>query len=842
LRGRGTLVAIPSNRFVVGNDAATRARGLAMFDSIVRDIRFALRTLRQYPIFTVVAVLTIGLGIGATAAIFSVVDGVLLRSLDYDAPQQLVQLVGAGSGDNQQTQYSFPDFRDLRTSSRSLTEVASFRYWLFNLSGGDHPESTLGIYVGDSIFDVLRVHPAMGRLFTSGTESTSYPEEAVISDRIWHERFNADRAIVGKAAIIDGKPRTIVGVLPAKFQFPDLVPSAVPMPSHAPDVYLPLGHESNNDLDNRGNSNYWVIARIRPGAETSVATDLGRIAHTLAHDHPDQDRDLVFRGSPLQEQITAPARRPISILFGAVLFVLMIACANVGGLLLARSAQREREIGIRTALGASPGRLARQLLTESVLLALIGGVVGILLATWGVALLRAIAPNNIPRVGEIAVNGRVLLFAVVAAAVTGMLFGLAPILQQRGSGPIDALREGSRGTSHRGLRKMRAALVIGEVALAVMLLTGAGLLLRSFSAIATIDPGVDPRNVMTMITLLTSRFDDATSARFDRDVVTQLNRIPGVVSAASINTLPMSNLGNSTTAEAVEHPYANVSDLPSVGYRTIGGAYFATMRIPFIDGHDFDALRDTAKSPAPVAILNQAAARLFFPDGNPVGRKIRVMNGDTTAKVVIGVVHDVHGEALDQPAKPEVYYPFAQGPDPIISLAIRTQGDPHLLLPKIRHAIAGVDADQAFYAERTMDDLMAASVAVRRFSLTLVAGFAVLALLLSAVGLYGVIAFSVAQRTRELGIRAALGAERGGIMALVLKEGGFLAVSGLVVGFAGSIALSRVLNGMLFKVGSNDPLTRVGVLLFLGAVVMVACAVPAMRAARVDPVEALRRE
>jgi len=807
-------------------------------ESLLQDLRYALRSLRQHPLFALVAIVTLGLGIGANTAIFSVVDAVIIRPLGYDHPEELVAVGSPSGSDN----LAFPNVRDIRQRNRAFTVVAPFRYWLFNLSGADHPQSLLGVYTGDGVFAALRVHPLLGRGFANGAESKAYPREAVISYALWQRQFNGNRGLVGSSVVIDGLPTAIVGILPKDFRFPDLVPASAPLPSRTPDVYLPVGIEPQYDLDQRSNQNYSVIARLAPGVTTaSAGADLARIAAGLAKDYPENNSGLTLRAIPLQEQLTGDTRRPLAILFGAVALVLLIACANVGGLLLARASERQREIGIRTALGASPYRLARQMLTESVLLALAGGAFGVLLASWGVEALRVAAPNNLPRLDEIALDGRVLAFALIGSVLTGLLFGMAPVLQQRASGPAGALRESGRTTGGGAARRLRSGLVVAEVALAVILLTGAGLLLRSFSLLSGVAPGFDGTNVMTMFTLLPpSRYPgDSAISGFEKRVLADLNALPGVRSAAAINTLPLSNLGNNTSIEIVGHP-VDPGHRPGVAYRILGGQYFRTMGMKIVDGRDFSS-SDTHES-APVAIINQAAARRFFPDVEPVGKQVKLYNGDMRPKTVVGVVADVHAESLDSAAKPEVSTPYTQGADVLLSLAIRTAGDPHPMLPQIRRTLAGVDPDQAFYAERTMDDLLGASLATRRFNLQLLGGFAGLALLLASIGLYGVIAFSVSQRTREIGIRAALGAKRGGIAMLVLREGTRLGALGLVLGLVISLATTRVLRGFLFQVKGTDPATFLGVIVFLGAVVLLACYLPARRAARIDPVEALRNE
>jgi len=811
--------------------------------SLLQDIRYALRSLRKRPLFTAVAIVTLALGIGANTAIFSVLDAILLRPLGYDHPEQLVEVSAADlRTGHHNDQLSFPNFRDLRSQGHELSPVAAFRYWLFNLSGKDHAESLLGVYVGDSVFSTLRVHAGLGRLFNSGTESTSAPRVAVVSHALWVRRFGADQGVVGTTVVIDGKPTTIIGVLPAAFRFPDLLPAGAPLPSRVPDLYLPVGLQTLNDMQDRGNNNYWVLGRLSAGATPGAANaELGRVAAGLTHDYPDNNTNVGMVAVPLREAITGDTERPLLVLFGAVGLVLLIACANVGGLQLARALERRQEVGIRIALGASRWRLRRQLLTESLVLALIGGAAGVLLASWGVAVLRSLAPATIPRIDEVGLDARVLGYAVAGTVIAGLLFGLAPLIQQRGDDAASAVRESGRTTGGGASRRLRAGLVVAELALAVVLLAGAGLLLRSFSALEGVAPGFDGTNVLTMFTLLPGRYaNDSLIADYERRVLSDLSRLPGVKSAAAINTLPLSNLGNSTSIDILDHPARTPAERPGVGYRILGGPYFKTMGMRIVAGRDF-ALTDTHDAP-PVAILNEAAARRFFPNENPLGRQVRLMNGDPRPKTIVGVVGDVHAESLEAAARPELSYPYTQGAEPMLSLAIKTNASPWPLLPEIRSTLGAIDPDLGYYAERTMEDLLGASLATRRFNLELLAGFALLAVVLASIGLYGVIAFSVSQRKRELGIRAALGAERRSIALLVLGEGAKLGGFGLTIGVLGALAAGRVLRSALFEVHSTDPLTLASVALVLGVVVLVACYLPARRAAAVDPVEALRGE
>jgi putative ABC transport system permease protein len=811
-------------------------------EALVQDIRYAVRTLLKSPGFTLVAVITLALGIGAITAIFGVVDAVLLKPLVY---QQADRLVAVWASDPQATdaalQVSFPNFADIRKQSGSFAQLAVFRYWLFNLSGESGPEAVLGVYAGDSLFTALRVRPTLGRSFAGGADTPGYPREALLSYGLWARRYGADPNIIGAKVTVDGAPTTVVGVLPRGFRFPELVPANVPLPSREPDIYVAIGAEGDNH-QSRGNQNYSLIGRLDPGvAIPQVKSELDVIAHRLAAEYPDQNAHLGLAVCPLKDQVIGAAGRPLVVLLGAVVFVLLIACANVGGLQLARAAGRERELAVRTALGASPLRLARQLLTESAVLSLAGGSLGVVLAAWGIQTLRVSAPNSLPRLGEVSLDASVLVFTLVTSLVSGLLFGLWPVLRRSGD-TADALREGGRHSWSTQRRRLRAGIVIAEVAISIVLLTGASLLLRSFARLVAVDPGFDGTNVITMFALLPpSHFTTMTSmATYERLVQQRISTIPGVTSAGSVNTLPLSNIGNMTTVDILDHPAPSMADAPPAGYRSIGGDYFASLRIPIVQGRNF-ATGDTAGAP-PVAIINQAAAKQFYPGENPIGRRLRLMGGDTAVKTIVGIVRDTHGEGLELAANPEVSFPYQQGPDVVFTLVIRTQGDPHALLPAINRELGAVDPQQPYWAVRTMPELVAASVAQRRFNLVLLGGFAAAALLLAAIGLYGLIAYSVSQRTQEIGIRMALGAGQRLVLSLVLRDGMVLTTAGVGIGLVAAALLSRVLRSQLYDVGTIDPLAYGGVVVVFAAIAALASYVPARRAASVDPVEALRTE
>ncbi|MGH7533550.1 MAG: ABC transporter permease, partial [Gemmatimonadales bacterium] len=781
-------------------------------DTLLRDIRYAVRSLLKTPGFTIVAVVTLALGIGANTAIFSVVDAVLLRPLTYPASERLVALdrFSRRTGGDLEQQLSFPDFRDIRSQSRAFRSVAAFRYYLFNVTGDDAPESVLGIYTGDSLFSTLQVQFARGRAFAPGADQRGAPAEVILSDGFWRRHYDADPSVLGSSITVDGAPRTVVGILPGSFAFPDVVPAEAPLPSRAPDVYLPLGAEADGH-DARGSHNYWAIARLNAGATLAAAqNDLATIAGRLRLDYPGQDADLGLGAAALRDAVVGTAGRPLTILLGAVVLVLLIACANVGGLLTARGAARHRELSIRTALGASRKRLGRQLLTESLVLAVLGGGLGVLLAAWGIQVLRNVAPNDVPRLGEVVLNGRILLFTAGLSVVSGVLFGLSPIVGLDGTG-TEGLRETGRASGGRERRRMRSGLVVAEVALSIALLVGAGLLLRSFIDLAAVDPGFDGTNVVTMLALLPHATypDEASFKDYEHRALARIAEVPGVTDVGAVNTLPLSNLGNSTSLRIVGQPAPPPGQEPVVAYRVIGGSYFHALDIAVVAGRAFGP-GDTAGA-RPVALINQAAAARFFPGQDPIGHQLTLDNSDSPPRTIVGIVHDVHGLGLDRPAEAEVSYPYEQGADPILTFVVRTRSDPHADVPAIRRALAQVDPQLGFFAIRTMPELLASTLARRRFDLLLLAGFAATALLLAAVGLYGLIAYSVAQRTREIGIRMALGADAPLVQRLVIREGLELAVAGMATGLLLAAVLTRFLQSQLFGVGALDPIAYAAV-------------------------------
>ena len=809
---------------------------------MMESIRLAFRSLRRRPGLTVAATLTIALGIGATTTIYSVVQAALLQPLPYQRPGELAQLVPVQNGEAGM-QLSFPDFRDIRDASRAFSKMAPFRYYLFNLSGGGTPESVLGVYAGVDLFPLLGIEPALGRQFLPGGDEPGRPPEALLTDQLWRRRYGGDPSLVGRTVIIDGRPVTVAGVLPARFRLGEMTPTDAPLPSREPDLYLAIGSEADSH-EARGNDNYWVLGRLAPGTTLAQANaDVGLIAARLAQQYPDDDAKLEVRALGLRSQIVGESRRPLLVLLGAVGLLLLIACANVAGLLATRAADRQRETALRSALGASSWRLTRQVLSESLALALLGGAGGVLLASWSIPAFRAAAPNTLPGLSLVSLDGRVLAAAFGLTLLTALLASLPSVLSRGDLALAEVLKDGSRGSGGLSHRRLRRILTAAQIALSLVLLCGAGLLFRSLLQVTAVEAGFDTSRVLTMITILPqSSYPDPPSwRRFAERSMAAIRDLPGVEAVGGINTLPLSNLGSNTSFEVAGGPATPPGQLPSTPYRTIEGDYFRALRIPVVAGRGF-APGDTAGAPL-VALINGALARRYFKDANPVGRLIHVGNdGDGINRTVIGVLGDTRENGLDAPPVPEVYYPFVQGPEPILSLTIRTSGDPRAVLPAVQRALAGVDPSVGFFAVRTMDELLAGTLARRRFNMELLAGFALAALLVSAVGLYGVIAYSASQRNREIGIRIALGAPRRSVVWLFLREGLTLAGTGAAIGLAAALALSRVLASQLYGVGAADPVAFLGVASVLGAVAFLAIYLPARRATRVDPVVALRSD
>ena len=808
-------------------------------ENLLQDIRYSIRALLGKPGFAVVAVITLALGVGANTAIFSVVNSVLIRPLSFDEADRIMSIgpvyqdKGQGPGYN-----SYPNFADWRDQTRGFEKMAAFRSRGFVITGDDEPERIDGARVTADFFSVLRVQPRLGRAFTFEEEKAGGPPTVVLSYELWQRRFGGNANILEQTVMLDGRSYTIIGILPEGLEFPLLGKT---------DVWTSVGLDGGS-LQERGAQMYGVIGRLKTDVSLDEAqTDVSTIATRLAEQYPEQIKETPIGVVALQEQLVQSVRPSLLILLGAVGLVLLIACANVANLLLVRASLREKEMAIRAALGASRWRIIRQLLTESFFLAVASAAVGLLLSMWGIDLLRAFGPDNIPRLDEIRIDGRALAFTVCITLLTGLIFGLAPALQASKLDLNESLKEGARLSSAGAARgRLRRWLVISEVAMAMVLLVGAGLLIKSFYRLQQVDPGFNPQGVLTLrVALPRARYaeDDQVTAFFDQ-TLKGIKELPGVESAASVSFSPMSNATFFLGFSVEGWPPLNPADLPPVQFRTVSPDYFSAMQIPLNRGRRFTEA-DKKQSP-PVVIINQELARRYFPGEDPVGKRLslRASLGEDEPlwRQIAGVVGDIKHFGLDAEVRPEIYVPYAQLPTSAMTLVVRTASDPASLTDAVKNRIKAVDKDQPVSSVATMESYVSRSVAGRRFSMVLLMGFAAVALLLAAVGVYGVMSYTVAERTREIGIRVALGARRTDIFKLVVGQAARLTVLGLAAGLTGAFALTRLMEGLLFGVTATDPLIFVTVPFVLAAVALVASYIPARRATKVDPMIALRYE
>ena len=813
--------------------------------TFLKDLRYAARVLIKSPGFTVVAVLAVALGVGANTAIFSVVNAVLLKPLNYEEPGQLVLINHNYPKIDLKASVSAPGYNYYRENAKSFSGVAALTGWNVNLTGEGEPERLQGMAVTPNVFQTLGARPAAGRAFTDDEGKPGNNKVVVFSEGFWRRRFGG-LPVVGKSITLNGEPYAVVGVMPADFTF------GREFGGQTPDLWSPIAFTPQQLDPTSGLTNEYlgVVARLKSGVDFAQAqAELDGMAADLRRQYmPGAGADnwglLLTR---YDEFVVGKIRKPLMILLGAVLFVLLIACANVANLLLARSAVRQKEIAVRTALGASRWRVVRQLLTESVLLSLAGGGVGLLLAMWGVDLLLRLSDNKIPRAVEVGLDRNVLLFTLGVSVVTGIVFGLAPAFQSSHVNLHDTLKEGGRSGRGGVRRGVRDALVVVEMTLAVILLVGAGLLIRSFMRLQQVSPGFEPRGVLSMqVSLPNSKYKDGPArTAFDRQVLEAVRSLPGVRLAATTTTLPMSGQNQSGSFQIEGRQLAPGESSPHGDRWMPSDDYFQTMGIPLVKGRYFDA-RDTAESPF-VAIVSEALARKYWPNEDPVGKRItfnRIPNTqDQQWREIVGVVRHVRNEGLEGESRGQYYVPYSQRPNSSeLFVVVRTDGDPAALAPSVRGAVASVDRDLPVFRVLTMERLVSDSLAQRRFSLFLFGVFAALALALAVVGLYGVMSYAVAQRTHELGLRMALGAQASDVLKMVVGQGMLLVGVGLAAGLVGAFGLTRLMESLLFEVSPTDPLTYAGIALLLGAVALLASYLPARRATKVDPMIALRYE
>jgi putative ABC transport system permease protein len=809
---------------------------------VLNDFRYAVRNLLKRPGVTAIAIVTLALGIGANSAIFTVVDTVLLRSLPLPDSQALYAVHTGAVKFNKRFDgpFSYPEYEDVVAQTHSFQSIGGWVDGDANLSGGSHPERVTMRWVLPSLLPTLAVQPVRGRNFLPDETVKGRNHVALITYGLWQRQFGGTEDTTSKSVRLDNVDYQIIGILPREFQFEAPVDLWVPLDTTDPGLKVRNSHFLR------------VIARIQPGATpASVATDLNAVAKYESDNFPDMfpaTAGFGFRARPYLEDIVGDVRLPLYILFASVGFVLLIACGNVANLLLAKAAPRQREIAIRTALGARGIHLLRQLLAESLVLAILAGALGVLLAVWGTAALVALSPDSLPRAREIGFDWRVLAFTGAIALTTGILFGLVPAIWSSRADLVGALKENSRGVTG-GHGRLRKTLVVAEIALSLVLLIGAGLMLRSFSQLRQVNPGFRTDHALTLRVSLPVPNGEITAADADRFVsffdrtLARLHELPGVSAAGAANMIPLD--GNSTDRLIDIEGYVprDSADKPDAENRQATPGWFAAMGIPLLRGRILEPADD--KQAARVVIVNEAFSKQFFPNGEAIGKRIRLgkLTNEFPWATIVGIVGDVRGFALDEPPQPTMYWPVAQIRDtPALAVVVRTQSDPAALASSVRSAIAEIDPAQPIYDMQTLDQLVAKSLGQRQFTLTLMLLFGVIALVLSAVGIYGVMAFAVTQRTQEIGIRMALGASAIDVLKLIVGSGMSLAVLGVVIGLAGAFAITRLMATLLFGVSPTDVLTFALVSAGLLVVALLACYVPARKATKVDPLIALRYE
>ena len=811
-------------------------------DEVFQDLRFGLRMLVKKPGFTVIAVFTMALGIGANTAIFSVVNAVLLNPLPFSEPDRLIRIYGrflAISQDNMSA--SVPEFTDYREQTTSFEQIAGYDDFSANLTPKDgEPERVEALLVTPELFSVLKVSPQSGRVFLPEEAQDGNDDVVLISDELWRRRFGADPNLLGEKVIVNGRNHSVIGIMPHGFAFPQRT-----------ELWKPLWFPAEQyDQQRRGSRGVEVIGRLKQSVSLLEAqTETDHLAAQLTQQYP---RNYESRGwsigvVPLLDDYVGDARKGLLVLLGAVAFVMLIACANVANLSLTRATERRREIAVRLALGAGRLRVTRQLLTESVLLAFAGGAAGLLLAFWGAGLLLRFAPSDLPRIHEVRVDGRVLAFTFAISLVTGILFGLVPALAASNPDLNETLKEGGRGgTGSAKRQRMRSAFVIAEITLALVLLVGAGLMLKSFWRLQRVDPGFNPEGVLTMRMMLPFEIYQKSAQRgaFYRQALERIKSAPGVEAVSATSRVPLTQGGNSGTISG-ENSAVGPTDLPvEAEWRLVTPDYFQAIGTPLIAGRAFTEA-DSEGAP-PVAIVDESFAARYYPNEDPVGKRIKrgKLDSNRPWMTIVGVARHVQSRRLDATSGVQVYFPFYQDPTAYnMSLVVRTSAaDPLSLSGTVRAAIQSLDNNQPVYDVFTLKQIVGDSMAQRRFSMLLMGMFAVIALALAAVGIYGVMSYSVAQRTHEIGIRVALGAQTGDVLRLVIGQGMTLTMIGVAIGLAAALALTRLLETLLFGISATDWATYAEIAALLAAVALLACYLPARRATKVDPMIALRQE
>jgi putative ABC transport system permease protein len=813
-------------------------------NNLLQDIRFGLRMLLKSPSVSIVATIALALGIGANTAIFSVVNAVLLRPLPFPDPNSLVALFETDLQRGQlRGSHSYPNFMDLRAQNTVFERVSSYHGADYIMTGRGEPARLQGLVVTSDLFPLLGVAPMLGRTFVPDEDKPSENGRVVIlSQALFQKRFNSDPSILNQPVTLEGRSFTVVGVMPASFEFP--------IQNEPVELWTTIAGDASGSTpvtNQRGAHFLQVIGRLKPGVSMEQAqAEITAIAARLEQQYPDTNTRKSLRVDSALGALVGDIRPALLILLGAVACVLLIACANVANLLLARATGRHKEMAIRAALGASRLRVIRQLLTESVMLSLLGAAVGLLLAVWWSDLLIALGKDDIPRAIQVGIDSRVLGFTLGISLLTGLLFGLAPAFHSSKTDLVDSLKEGGRGTGEGARRnRVRNVLVVSELAIAVVLLVGAGLLMRSLWRLQNVSSGLRPENVLTFnVGLPEVKYDSDKQSQFFIDLRSRLESSPGVQSASSIFPLPLSGDRFSISFEIEGRPVAP-KDEPSADFFTTGVGYFRAMGIPIIKGRDFDD-RDKHGS-TPVIIVTETFARLHFPNEDPIGKRIHpgissYEGEDSTMREIVGIVGDVRNRSLSTEARAAYYVPQTQIPFSQMVMVVKTASEPRSFIPAVTKEVGAMDQDLALFGVKSMDEYLSASVAAPRFSTTLLSIFAGVALVLTIVGLYGVMSYSVAQRTNEIGIRLALGAQSRDVLLMIVKQGSFLILLGLAIGLAGAFALTRLIASLLFGVTAKDPFTFAAVAVLLALVALLACYIPAWRATKVDPMDALRCE
>jgi putative ABC transport system permease protein len=800
-------------------------------ESFIKDLRYGIRSLLNRPAFTVVTVITLALAIGANTTLFSFINGILLRPLPYKDPARLVVLDETAPKQGIASfAVSYPNFVDWRAQNQVVEDIGAYGQGSYSLSGAGDPEQIPGAQISHGLLEVLGVLPAIGRTITADEDRPETNNVVLISNHIWENRFNASPDVVGQTLLVSGRPRTIIGVMPPGFKFPERA-----------ELWVPLA--LNEKLFTRTDHGLNSIARLKPNVTIEQSqSEMNLIARRIEEQHPVTNEGLGVNVFPLRTILAADYREALLILLGVVLFVLLIACANVANLLLARSSVRQHEFALRAALGASRARIVRQVLTECALLCALGATLGVLLAVWGKSLLLAAIPEDMPFWMKFDLDLRVLGFTIAISCLTVVLFGIAPALQSARTELNDVLKEGGRAAGG-GRNRLRNLLVVAEVALSLMLLVGAGLMLRSLSKLESVKSGFNPEQVLTMeVPLPRARYDKpAAASAFFKQLIRRVETLPGASSAAATSGLPLrSRWGRSLTVEG--WPVLSVGQAPMINHAVVTQNYFRTLGIPILEGRDFtDA---DAEGSTLVTMVDERLARQYWPNESAIGKRIRFGPPEANEPwhIIVGVVGAVRHERLDRDTRQSIYVSYQQVPVRGMALAIRAAGNPESLANAVRKEVQALDKDQPVTNVMTMEAVISRSVWQQRFYTILFGVFALLALVLASVGIYGVMSYAVAQRTQEIGIRMALGARAVDVLKLIIRNGMTLITVGVVLGLIGAVALTRLLTTLLFGVTPTDTTTFAAVSAVLIAVALLACYLPARRAAKVDPMVALRYE